>query len=149
MLIAADVRTKDPAVKQILELLGNKDTVTELMVGVYTMSGFGGTHMLRDFEHYPEFEPGKTASKFEDYRGSYGVCDSLEQLLEVYPELENSDRKFVVTMSEVIKANQPVRDGWRWHKWGNYIGSHEIQCEYLYNEKDIESVWVYHIYEKL
>jgi hypothetical protein len=48
----------------------------------------------------------------------------------------------------VIKANQSHEGGWRWHKWGEYIGKYEPQYEYLYDEPEIEKVYVYHIYEK-
>jgi hypothetical protein len=82
----------------------------------------------------------------------YGVCDSPEQFLahEIGRWLDASDRRFVVSFTRVSKASQPDSGGWRWHKWGKYIGVHEPQCEYLYNEGDeITDVYVYSVYEKV
>lgn len=76
----------------------------------------------------------------------YGVCDNAEQIINQWPHLESSKQRHFITMTPIYKAHQPVRDGWRWHKNGEYIGNHEIQCEYLYDEKEIEVVYVFHIY---
>jgi hypothetical protein len=106
--------------------------------GVYKIGHYGSSAFLEDYEHYPELTV-----------GPYGVCDDLNQLLKACPELEGSDRKFVVTLTSVKKSDQPSEDGWRWHKWGEYIGTKNPQWEYLFNESDeIQEVFVYHIYEK-
>jgi hypothetical protein len=34
-------------------------------------------------------------------------------------------------------------DGWRWHKWGEYVGLHAPQREYLHDEPLIETVYVF------
>lgn len=53
----------------------------------------------------------------------YGVCDDLSQVLRACPLLEESqDREFLITALYIDKADEPERDGWRWHKWGTYIG---------------------------
>lgn len=78
---------------------------------------------------------------------SYGVSDSLEQVVERYPCLESDPRRLVVIGSEIRRADQPADGGWRWHKWGPYIGDREPRYEYLHDEPDIESVWVWHVYE--
>jgi hypothetical protein len=82
-----------------------------------------------------------------DFKSNYGVCDNAEQVIAKYPELETSDRKFVVILTPIIKSAQPSRNGWRWHKWGEYIGTQEPQCEYIYDEPVIEEVLLFHIYE--
>ena len=33
--------------------------------------------------------------------------------------------------------------GWRWHKWGEYIGKHNPQYEYLDHESGIDYVLVW------
>ena len=76
----------------------------------------------------------------------YGVCDSPEQILKQWPHLESSKQRHFITMTPIHKKHEPESGGWRWHKWGEYIGEHDIQCEYLYDEKDIELVFVFHIY---
>jgi hypothetical protein len=70
---------------------------------------------------------------------SYGVCDSVGQFLasETYRFYNERPEECVARLVEIRKADQPKRDGWRWHKWGPYIGTHEIQCEYLADEEGI------------
>jgi hypothetical protein len=117
--------------------------------GIYRIGHFGSSDWpgpRNQWEHYPEF-PDVDTNEGAKYRGCYGVCDTVEQVLALYPELENSERKFVVTLTEIRRAYQDPSGGWRWHKWGDYIGTHDIQHEYLYDEEGIEAVLVYHIYE--
>jgi hypothetical protein len=79
---------------------------------------------------------------------SYGVVDNLDQLLELIPTVVNSeDRKFAINLSEIKKEDQPAKDGWRWHKWGNYHGKQEPTCEYIYDEPNVEKVFIYQLYE--
>lgn len=77
----------------------------------------------------------------------YGVCDTWEQILAKWPELKTMDRTFVIGVSPIYRADQPSYGGWRWHKWGEYIGSHDPQYEYLYDEKGIDVVYCFAIYE--
>ncbi|PLS19328.1 hypothetical protein CVD28_02630 [Bacillus sp. M6-12] len=77
---------------------------------------------------------------------SYGVCDNEQQILDKWSHLEKGTQGHFITMTPIYKKHQPEWGGWRWHKWGEYIGNHEIEYEYLYDEKDIEVVYVFHIY---
>lgn len=77
----------------------------------------------------------------------YGVCDSWEQIVERWPVLVTSPRKFVIGLTEVVKADEPPQGGWRWHKWGDYIGIHEPMEEYLHDEPVVQRVWCFHIIE--
>lgn len=70
---------------------------------------------------------------------TYGVCDNYQQLLDMY-DFENDPRLLFISMVEIRREFQPERDGWRYHKWGLYIGTQNPQCEYIY-------VWTFHIYE--
>jgi hypothetical protein len=79
----------------------------------------------------------------------YGVCDGIDNLLEVIPELLSPDREFVVLLTKITKSGQPRYEGWRWHKWGDYIGTQTPTTEYIYDEPEIELVYCYHIYEKI
>lgn len=123
----------------IAMLNGRASGAQEIREGVYEIGHFGGTSFLRGYEHYP--------SNLSVH--CYGVCDSVDQLLEKCPELVESDRKFVVTVHTLKKSDQPLEGGWRWHKWGDYIGTQDPQCEYLHDEPVIEQVMTYHIYEKV
>lgn len=79
---------------------------------------------------------------------AYGVCDSYQQVMEMYPELiTDADHKYVILLSSVYKSDQPSEGGWRWHKWGPYIGTQNSTCEYLYDEPDVEKVYCYKICE--
>ena len=110
--------------------------------GMYQISHFGGTNFLAGYEHYPDFEE-------EEFNGlaCYGVCDEMDQLIEKFPALETSERKFVITFKQVVRDAEPKMGGWRWHKWGPYIGDQNPQCEYLADEPEIRHIFVYHIYE--
>lgn len=72
---------------------------------------------------------------------AYGVADSVEQFLEKFKTIiEASDYGYAVGFTEVNRSEQSREGGWRWHKWGEYIGKREPQCEYLHDEPDIESI---------
>ena len=80
---------------------------------------------------------------------NYGVCDDYQQLLSKCPEIVESDRQFLITLFEVNREDQPEDGGWRWHKWGDYIGTQQPTCEYLYDEPEIDRVYCYQVYEKV
>lgn len=80
----------------------------------------------------------------------YGVCDNYEQILEREEDIDyyvNSDEKFCILMTPIYKKEQPAEGGWRWCKWGDYIGDQESEAEYLYDEPNIEMVYVWSIYK--
>lgn len=139
MLIqTSQVFVRDSIYDMIASLHGNDPTPKEIQPGVYEIGHFGGTSFLGEFERYPDLEI-----------SPYGVCDNINQLLTACPELETSDRKFVIALTSVQRKKQSSEGGWRWHKWGPYIGKQNPQCEYLYDEPEIEEVFCYHIYEQI
>jgi hypothetical protein len=77
----------------------------------------------------------------------YGVCDDVVNFLEHYAWIESDPRYFIVSFAPMLKSEQPPDGGWRWHKWGEYIGHYNPTHEYLYDEPDIERVECYHIFE--
>lgn len=120
--------------------------------GVYEIGHFGASDFpgkgYTSWPGVPSF-PGEPETKPLSI-GCYGVSDSVQQILDKCPELQNDpDRKFVVTVTRVRKADQSPVGGWRWHKWGPYIGDKAPSTEYLYDEPEIDEVLVYHIYEKV
>ena len=127
----------DPIFAMLAAISGRSGDKRELRPGVYQIGHFGSSHFLSNYERYPNTSV-----------GSYGVCDSLENLLEKCPELEAPGREFVVTLTPIRKADEPANGGWRWHKWGEYIGAQEPQCEYIHDEPVIEQVFCFHIYER-
>lgn len=77
----------------------------------------------------------------------YMVCDNVEQAIEYWKgAVDNPDYKYVIALMPVRKKDQPEEYGWRWCKWGAYIGTQNSQCEYLFDEPNIEVVYCAHIY---
>lgn len=106
-----------------------------LAEGVYEINHFG-------MSNWP------AATSDDEYL--YGVCDNYQQVLEHHKDIRDSAEPYVLTVTPLIKSEQSPNGGWRWHKWGEYIGTKKPEHEYLYNEgPDIEKVYVYHIYKIL
>ena len=116
--------------------------------GVYVY-GLNDNHTLESITDYKE------ARNFDSplYWCCYGVSDNASQVLDYYEHLLTNygdymnDRKFIIAMTPIFREDQPEYGGWRWHKWGQYIGDFEPKCEYLYNEQGIDYVWVFTILE--
>lgn len=88
--------------------------------------------------------------KNDFYFRSYGVCDNAEQAIEYADNLmwknilETTD-DYIILLVPMFKDSQPKFGGWRWHKWGIYIGEQNPEYEYLYDEKDIEMIYCFNI----
>ena len=87
------------------------------------------------------------------YWYNYGVADNASQVLDYFDELYKKytdymkDKNFVITLCPIFREDEPEYGGWRWHKWGQYIGKFDYQCEYLHDEVGIDYVYVFNIYE--
>lgn len=88
-----------------------------------------------------------------DMDSQYGVSDNIDQIKEYYKEwIDDPNSKWVITVTPVFqeKENSGKGGGWRWHKWGPYIGTLNPQYEYLDDEdfgEDFQGyVLCYHIY---
>ena len=147
---------------------GADPTPVRLQRGIYQVSHFSFDHCLPEVLSFPD-EVGKRSGSWLRYPhlgpvahstglgdlyefGCYGVCDSPEQFLEhaIGKWIVEAEKYYVVSFSKVVKANQSSDGGWRWHKWGEYIGVHEPKYEYIYNEGDeIQEVHCYHVFECL
>ena len=160
----------DPIMQLLLEL-NNSKKMCNPSAGIYINCGFNFRHAVEDGEiinEYPNYYPVPDYDPTWDcdatvetrmvflremhenhmYFGSYGVADNIEQVLEKYKSyIEDPNHYFCFTFTEVRKDNQPEWGGWRWHKWGEYIGTQEPQCEYLYDEPLIESVLLFHVFQ--
>lgn len=118
--------------------------------GIYIDCGFNFENFLQDlsfeakFPDLDDYSGGGT----EEWLGSYGVVDDIDNFKQVYKELiECKHRVFAVGFTEVKKEDQEEY-GWRWHKWGGYYGCKDPQCEYLKDEDDsIQSVMTFSIVE--
>lgn len=98
---------------------------------------------------YPEINCKCETEEYDKHElSAYGVCDSPEQFAEHFQSaLEADPRNFIATFWEVRREDQSEDGGWRYHKWGQYIGNQKPQQEYLYDDKHIERVYCWHIYE--
>lgn len=128
----------DPILGMIGQANGNNFIPEVLEEGVILIPHFSGGHYLQGYKDW-----------IDDLSiNEYGVCDNYMQILEKCPEIQDPKRQFIITLTPVKRKNQPSSGGWRWHKWGQYIGTKTPEYEYLYDEYGIEEVFVYHIYEK-
>ena len=75
---------------------------------------------------------------------TYGVADNIEQIKKLYEKVLDKSKEYVCLATPIQKGEN---GGWRWHKWGPYIGSQKPTMEYLDEEKLIDLVFVYHIHE--
>ena len=117
--------------------------VTQLKPGIYTEYDPDWTDLLNISNHF-----NKPHDEYFDFMSgnSYGVCDGLTNFLEVFhDELSTIPEKVCVALTPIHRSEQPQHGGWRWRKWGPYLGQHSIEHEYLYDEA-IDVVWIYHIY---
>ena len=60
-------------------------------------------------------------------------------------EKENREYGFVLLLTPIVNEHTDSAGTWRWHKWGKYIGHHEIKHEYLNDEEDIDFVFVWEL----
>ena len=86
------------------------------------------------------------------HKNQYGVADSIEQIKEYFKEeIEDANNKYFITATPVYqdRENKGKGGGWRWHKWGEYIGKLNPQCEHLDDEdfgEDFKYVICFHLY---
>jgi len=139
MLINCKLKENNSILSMVALINGNSDKVINTAVGVYIIGSFSFDLMIdNEFNEYPLLPNVE----------SFGVCDDLNNLISKEPELLNNDKRyFCIALTPILKKNQSADGGWRWHKWGEYIGSQTPTTEYLYDEENIDKVFVYHIYE--
>lgn len=148
-------RRKRVAKEHDFEFIPQSDPQWKQGTGIYQCNfGFNFSHdEFMEFKDYANVPFAQSYEVFKpDYRKSqYGVADSIDQIKEYFKEeIDDPERKYVISVTPVWQKDQPEWGGWRWHKWGEYIGELNPQCEYLYDEKfgeDFEYVICYHLYE--
>ena len=145
MFVDADapLEITDPLLVTIANVLGDPSTIVRIRQGVYmTPLNHHLAQGLAFEDKYPEFPNGSDLEP-------YGVADSVNQFLDRFSdEIEADPRPLFVTFTKIARETQSPTGGWRWHKWGTYLGEKDPQEEYLYDEPDIESVVVFHLFCK-
>jgi hypothetical protein len=144
-------KTKDPELRTILDVIGfgEKRGIQHVGKGLYVMN-----HWSFEYELPGGTLVKKTYSKEENARelasmhagtwfSEYGVCDSPTQFMA-----SPTGKALEARPGQLLRKDQPADGGWRWHKWGPYIGEQKREgYEYLYDEKTIDEVYTYHLYE--
>jgi hypothetical protein len=107
----------------------------------------------RNDPHVEGAEPDSDSHPYpNDDPNPYGVADNLDQVKKYLAcFIDHPTRDFVIEVSEIKRdpTNAGQGGGWRWHKWGPYIGTFESKCEYLDDEEGIDGVLLFHIHEIL
>lgn len=108
--------------------------------------------IVDDYPSFHLYEAGEW-DRWIEYTGnpaeSFGVVDHWSQL--PLAALDADPRNLLVYLGRIRRADQPERGGWRWHKWGPYLGVHSPETsndfEYLHDAIDVVEVWTYHVVE--
>lgn len=108
-------------------------------------------------EEFEELQNLSWEDKYEIFGNSekitYGVADTIEQIKEYYrEEIVDRENNYVLALTPVWqeRENKGKGGGWRWHKWGEYIGKLNPKCEYLDDEEfgeDFEYIIIFRIYQ--
>ncbi len=123
--------------------------------GVYVMSNANTHFALKNFTDYQEDKSiykSKTVTPLVIH--NYGVCDNASQALDMYDRIvkesvsgeakEQMNGEFIIRLMPVFRK---YNEGWRWHKWGEYIGVQKPECEYIGDETNVDMVYAFHIYK--
>lgn len=79
------------------------------------------------------------------YFNGNGVCDNLEQVYNRFKWLIDQKEEYCIILTPILKKHQPKNGGWRWEKWGEYIGNQKSKADYLYDEPDIDQVLIFSV----
>lgn len=141
MLVDVEFNTPIGVDAFILGLVGGggSSTPTRLSQGLYLCCHWSSEHLLRGRKVKPSYFLNVEYDAF-------GVCDTPQQVIDAY-KLNDIPEEVFVCFVPIRKSEQPSRDGWRWHKWGPYIGTQHPQCEYIYDEPSIKEVYTFQIYQ--
>lgn len=120
----------------------------QIELGCYQITHHSGDMIIWG-SNAPKLEYGYP--EFEGELSCYGVCDTPKQFYEDFGDrLTNDPRPLTVFFTHIKKypENKGQGGGWRWHKWGPYVGYGIPTCEYLDDEELFENgVYTYHIYQ--
>ena len=88
-----------------------------------------------------------------EHTSDYGVADNVEQIKDYFKKyINDKTKKYIISITPVFQEKEHAGEGggWRWHKWGPYIGKLNPQYEYLDDEDfgdDFQYVLCFNIYE--
>lgn len=70
--------------------------------------------------------------------------EDLVQFMDAMEE-QNSDYGFVLLLTPIVNEHNGEWGGWRWCRYGEYIGHHKIKHEYLNDEEGIDFVFTWEL----
>ena len=128
---------------RILGMLSPEEEFTSPKQG-YFVGPLNSDKLIEPWEEGSKY--GLSVEGIGTYPTSYYVDDSPEDFIRKYRDiLEAHENKLAVFFTPIRKEDQDPKGGWRWHKWGEYIGEKTPEMEYIYDEPKISIVYVVHI----
>lgn len=141
MLVDVEFRRPDMVLAMVAGLNGGPATPEHVGTGMYLACHWNVGDMVRNTRNRWQEDEWTELPVPES-----GVCDSPQQLTNKY-DFNSFPEPVFISFVRIRRAEQPREDGWRWHKWGEYIGDKEPQCEYLSDEPEIEEVYTFTVHE--
>lgn len=149
------------------DIILEEDSKNLDITGIY-MSDLNGHYDIEELTNFNEVDEFELIDKYKFFPMS-GVSDNasqvknyLNKIINIYLNGTSKDvyffegqglfnliknepnYKFILLLTPVINNHDTsLWGGWRWHKWGEYIGKHNPQYEYLDHETGIDYVLVW------
>lgn len=121
----------------------HKHTICKLKRGVY-IATLNFDHFINSFCKSHVIDKDFCSNNLDFSFDSFGVCDNVDQAMEYgRKRFKGIDHECVLRLYPVIKTEQHPVGGWRWRKWGDYIGTQTPTTEYIYDEPNIEMVFCF------
>lgn len=137
------------------------------ITGIY-MSDLNGHYDIEELTNFNEVDDFELIDKYKFFPMN-GVSDNasqvknyLNKIINIYLNGTSKDKyffegqglfnliknesnyQFILLLTPIINNHDTNSwGGWRWHKWGEYIGKHTPQYEYLDHESGIDYVLVW------
>jgi len=142
MLVDVEFRQPPSQIGMILSIIGGPNLIPERIAqGIYLTTHWSVDQLGVKFrERWKEDDVEELP--FPDY----GVCDTPSQVVSTYA-LNERPEKLILVCVKIDKKQQSQKGGWRWHKWGPYIGNQNPTCEYIFDEPAIDTVYTFQVYE--
>jgi len=156
-------RRRQISIEHNFEFIPQNDPRANKQIGVYQCTfdfNFCSDEFIEKIGSYDEYnesklKDGETLLQLYakgEYSITSGVADSVDQIKEYFKkEIKDKKHKFCISITPVWqeKENKGKGGGWRWHKWGKYIGKLNPQYEYLDDEDfgdDFEYILCFHLH---
>lgn len=149
------------------DIILEEDSKNLDITGIY-MSDLNGHYDIEELTDFNEVDEFELIDKYKFFPMS-GVSDNasqvknyLNKIINIYLNGTSKDvyffegqglfnliknepnYKFILLLTPIINNHDTsLWGGWRWHKWGEYIGKHNPQYEYLDHETGIDYVLVW------